>query len=396
MAEINSDYFCIDREYIFPIIEKKLAEHHRPTINLGIGDISLPLAPTIAHAIRNAVDEMTKGTGLHGYGPSLGYDFLRTQIASELYNGIEPDEIFISEGANTDLANILDLFSNDNRIALPDPTYPVYLDSSIMAGYKDKITLLPCTGETNFLPMPPEQHCDIIFLCSPSNPTGQALTRTQLASWISYAQEHHAILIIDCAYRCFIRSEDVPQSIYELPGAKEVAIEINTFSKSAGFTGLRCGWSVFPKTVRAKLKEQNISLHQMWKQRQNTKSNGVSYPIQRGAQAALSKQGLVETRAQIAQYQQSSETLLNELTAMGQRCFGGENAPYVWWQVPQGHSSWSFFDYLLDQCNLITIPGCGFGHQGEGYIRLSGFTKPETTIKALEAIKSLNLNLSSH
>ncbi len=388
MARLNSYYKQLEREYIFPIIEDKLSQLQKnfpemTPINLGVGDISLPLAPSIAQAICVATQEMTEAP--RGYGPSDGYLFLKEAICKNHYAGlgIAPDEIFISDGTNTDTANIQELFSLNNIVGIADPTYPVYLDTNIMAGRSANIKLLPCTEENGFCPLPPEQHCDIIYLCTPNNPTGVALTRDQLKKWVAYAQKENAVLLIDNAYEAFITSPDVPKTIFEIEGAKDVAIEFKSFSKSAGFTGLRCAYTVLPKSVHSG------ELYPLWKKRQSTKSNGVSYPIQKGAEAVFSSQGKQETEAQVRLYLQEARRLKEGLTKMGYTCFGGENSPFVWWKTPNNLTSWQFFDLLLEKCHIISVPGSGFGKHGEGYVRLSAFTTPALSTLALEKICNL-------
>jgi LL-diaminopimelate aminotransferase len=388
MARLNSYYKKLSREYIFPIIEEKLSELQKKSpqdipINLGVGDIALPLAPSIAHAICKATQEMT--TNPRGYGPSDGYLFLKEAILKNQYAhlGISTDEIFISDGTNTDAASIQELFSLNNIIGILDPTYPVYLDTNIMAGRSSKIRLLPCTKDNGFCPSPPQEHCDVVYLCTPNNPTGVAFTRAALKEWILYAQKEKAILVIDHAYDAFVTSPDVPQTIFEIEGAKDVAIEFKSFSKSAGFTGLRCAYTVLPKSVH------NGELHPMWKKRQSTKSNGVSYPIQKGAEAVFSSQGRQETRAQVAAYLEEAKRLKEGLTKMGYTCFGGTDSPFIWWKTPQNLTSWEFFDLLLDKCQIISVPGSGFGKHGEGYVRLSAFTTPNLSTLALEKICNL-------
>lgn len=371
MAKLNSHYKKLKRQYIFPIIDAKLAElkEKHPGVkilNLGVGDISLPLAPSIGEAICKATLEMQQTP--RGYGPSEGYYFLREAIANHEYVGIHADEIFISDGANTDAANIQELFSTNNIVGITDPTYPVYLDSNIMAGRSAKIILLPCTEKTGFCPVPPEFHCDFVYLCSPNNPTGVAMTRKQLEAWVAYAKKENAILLVDNAYDAFITSPDVPKTIFEINGAKDVAIEFRSFSKSAGFTGLRCAYTVLPKSVH------KGKIYPLWVRRQNTKSNGVAYPIQRAAEAVFSPQGQKETKAQVAAYLESAKILREGLLKSNYTCHGGIDSPYVWWKVPAAMTSWQFFDKLLAQCHLISIPGSGFGQHGEGYVRLSAFT----------------------
>lgn len=394
MVHTNSSFNELNQDYIFPIIEEKLLflQKKNPTscvLNLGIGDVALPLVPSVCKAICNATQEMTTISGMRGYGPSTGYSFLKEAISKTVYQGlIEPEEIFISEGTNNDATNILEIFDPACTIGIPDPTYPAYLNSAIIAGKKNQITLLPCTEETGFVPVPPKQHLDIIYLCTPSNPTGVAMNRSQLQAWITYAKEEKSLLIIDNAYEAFVTSPDVPRSIYAIEGAKDVAIELRSFSKSAGFTALRCAYAALPKNI---LKS---TLHPLWQKRQSIKSNGVPYIIQKGAEAALSSQGLLETEAQIRHYQSQAKILREGLDKLHFSCVGGIDAPYIWWKVPTGKTSWEFFDTLLNQCHLISIPGCGFGSYGEGFIRLSAFTS--NAHLALERItSSLSLTKTS-
>lgn len=395
MVKLNSNFSRLKREYIFPIIEQKLAELKKShpdvkVINFGIGDIAMPLAPSIAAAISLAVEEMTQEKGMKGYGPHNGYAFLREAIARHEFShlGIGADEIFISDGANSDTVNILDLFSNASVIGITDPTYPAYLDSAILAGRK-KIVSLPCLPKHNFAPQPPKQHCDLVYLCSPNNPTGIAMTKSRLQQWVDYARKKQALILIDNAYEAFITSADVPRSIFEIPGAKECAIEFRSFSKTAGFTGLRCAYAILPKTVTARLGSKAVSLHPYWDRRQATKFNGAAYPIQKGAEAVYSKIGQKETRAQIASYLAQAKKLREGLTKLGFICYGGVDSPYIWWKTPKKKSSWEFFDELLHKCHLISIPGRGFGAQGEGYVRLSAFTTPDKTNLALERFHQL-------
>jgi LL-diaminopimelate aminotransferase len=371
MVQTNIHFQELRQEYIFPIIEKKLEalQHRKSILNLGIGDVALPLVPSIAKAICDATQEMTTESGMRGYGPSDGYLFLKQAISKTVYQDvIAPDEIFISEGTNNDATNLLELFSSNCSIGIPDPTYPAYLNSAIIFGRKNHITHLPCTEETGFVPMPPKQHLDIIYLCTPSNPTGVAMNRSQLKTWIDYAKQEKSLLIIDNAYEAFVRSPDVPRSIFEIEGAKDVAVELRSFSKSAGFTGLRCAYAAISKNIL------NCQLHTLWQKRQSIKSNGIPYIIQKGAEAALSPQGLIETQFQIEHYLTQAKILREGLKKFGFSYVGGIDAPYIWWKVPDGKTSWEFFDTLLEKCHLISIPGCGFGTYGEGFIRLSAFT----------------------
>lgn len=387
MVQLNSHFKKLKREYVFPIIERKLAEMrekhpHLSVVNLGVGDVALPLVPHVARAICEATQEMTTRSGMRGYGPSEGYAFLREVISQKCYPlcGIDPDEVFVSDGTNGDATNIQELFSAQCKIGIPDPTYPAYLDSAIIGGRLSKVVLLPCREETGFCPVPPQEHLDVVYLCSPNNPTGVAMTRTQLKAWIDYARRENAVLLLDNAYEAFVTSPDVPRSIYEIEGAKEVAIEFRSFSKSAGFTGLRCAYTVVPKAL------SQGKMHAMWMKRQAIKFNGVSYPIQKGAEASLSPQGLKETKSQVEQYLQQGKILNIGLSKMGFSCVGGHDAPYIWWKVPSGKTSWEFFDEILEKCHLISIPGKGFGHYGEGYIRLSTFTTTEQAQLALDRL----------
>ncbi len=397
MATIIPYFQQQHREYIFPVIDQKLAElktrlPEASILNLGVGDICLPVSETIRSAICTATQEMGHSHGLKGYGPSNGYLFLREAIAQNAFAhlGITPDEIFISEGTGSDTANIQELFISSSTVALLDPTYPAYLDSVLMAG-KTNIVFVPCTEANGFCPSPPETHCDLVYLCSPSNPTGVAFTRARLAEWVAYAHKEGAILLFDHAYDAFITSPDVPRSIYEIEGAKECAIEFRSFSKMAGFTGLRCAYTVLPKTLKARLGGKQVSLHPLWNQRQSVKFNGTSYPIQRGAEAVFSEAGKRETRAQIATYLDSARKLKEGLHALDYTCYGGTDSPYLWWKTPKKLTSWEFFDLLLDQCHLISIPGRGFGSHGEGYVRLSAFATPDTIQTALDRICALRL-----
>lgn len=395
MTKLNPNFSRLKREYIFPIIDQKLAELKKSKpdvqiINFGVGDIALPLAPSIAQAIQQAVQEMTQESGMRGYGPHNGYAFLREAISEHEFSHLDvgPDEIFVSDGANSDTLNILDLFSQVGAVGITNPTYPAYLDSTILSGHK-QIIFFPCLEKNDFAPEPPKKHCELIYLCSPNNPTGMAMTRAQLGKWVEYALKKQALLLIDNAYEAFISSPDVPRSIFEIPGAKECAIEFRSFSKSAGFTGLRCAYTILPKSVKARIGRKMVSLHSYWDRRQATKFNGVAYPIQRGAQAVYTDIGRQETRAQVASYQTEAKRLKQGLQKLNFTCFGGVDSPYIWWKTPYGKSSWEFFDDLLHQCNIICIPGKGFGSCGEGYVRLSAFTTPDKTSLALERFHSL-------
>lgn len=394
MAEINSGFKKLKQEYIFSIIEEKkhrLQQSHPQAaiINLGIGDVALPLAPTIVASICKAAEEMGTPQGLRGYAPSNGYLFLREAIAQAEFSSLEigPDEIFISDGINSDAVAIQELFDDASIVGIMDPTYPAYTGANLLAG--KQILSIPCLEEHQFCPQPPQEHCDLVYLCSPNNPTGTAMTRSQLKRWIDYALAHEALLLFDHAYAAFVTSPDCPRSIFEIEGAKSCAIEFRSFSKNAGFTGLRCAYAVIPKTLTGRIGDQVMPLYTLWNQRQAIKFNGVAYPIQRGAEAVYSPKGAKETRAQVESYLKQARCLRTGLEALGQTCYGGIDSPYIWWKTPDNLSSWAFFDQLLEQCYLIAIPGQGFGHCGEGFIRLSAFTTPDIVSQALDRIATM-------
>lgn len=401
MKKINPYFFHLTHESIFPIIEKKILEvkHSFPEkefLNLSIGDIIFPLVSSVQQALMSSIKRLSVEP--IGYGPTTGYNFLKDTILSTEYSGFgfSNEELFISDGIISDAIGLSELFSQDAIVGIPNPTYPAYLDGNVLAGRSGplsssndypNIIYLPCTEETGYLPIPPNKHCSFIYLCSPNNPTGVALNRSQLSTWVTYAKENNSILLLDGAYCSFISSPDVPKSIYEISGAKDVAIEMRSFSKSAGFTGLRCSYTVIPKEIQYVHNRQKDSLCKLWTTRQNIKSNGVSWLVQTAACAALSPEGLAETSAQVQIYQTSSKFLVDNLRILGFDVVGGIDSPYVWWKVPSGISSWEFFDLLLNQCQIISIPGVGFGKYGEGYLRLSGFIDPMTAAKAIEIIK---------
>lgn len=403
MSKANPHYQKIKREYIFPIIDKKLAElkdknPNKRVLNFGVGDIVHPLKPPIVQALIKACNEM--GEKVCGYGPSTGYHFLKKAIVDHEYGryGIKTSEVFISDGTICDACNILDIFDERASVAIPDPTYPSYLDATVMSGKtkapkKDGdypgVLYLPCDESTGFKPKPPKKGCDVVYLCSPNNPTGVALTFDDYAEWIAYAKEHNAILLLDAAYECFIRSDDVPRSIYEVEGAKEVAIEMRTFSKSHGFTGLRCAYTIVPESLKGYVDKEEVSLNKLWNQRQNIKTNGVSYPVQRAAEAALSKKAHEECRLDIEDYLIQTKKIKDALKDHGQTVYGGENCPYLWWQCPEGKTSWEFFDFLLEHLQVVGIPGSGFGARGEGFLRLSGFTTEKDADELIKRLKHL-------
>lgn len=379
LQQLNDNYLFMEIIHRTEAYQASHPEAH--ILRLGVGDITLPLPHVITEAMHRAVEELAHRETLRGYGLEWGYAWLRQAIIDNDYSprgvSLELDEVFISDGAGSDLGNLSELFSSANRVAILEPTYPAYLDTSIMAGRE--VVFLPCTAENGFVPALPEQPVDIIYLCSPNNPTGTALTYAQLQSWVDYACEHHSIIIFDGAYEAFIEDSDVPHSIYELPGAKKVAIEVRSFSKTAGFTGVRCGYTVVP---------QETGFQAMWLRRQCTKYNGTSYISQRGAEATYTPEGKLATRANIDYYQETARLLLNGLRQLGYEVYGGTNAPYIWCRTPDNMPSWEFFDLMLHRYQVVCTPGVGFGASGEGYVRFSAFSKREDCIEALQRIKN--------
>ncbi len=408
MININENFLKLQDSYLFSTIAKKVAEFQKNNpdkkiIKLGIGDVTLPLAKTVVDAMKKASDDLAKKETFMGYGPEQGYDFLREKIVKEDYEKrgikIEKDEIFVSDGAKCDTGNIVDLFDADNKVAITDPVYPVYLDTNIMSGragkYDEKtgkyenIIYMPCNKENNFEPSFPEEVPDMIYLCFPNNPTGTVLTKNQLAKWVEYAKKNKSIILFDGAYEAFITEENVPHSIYEIEGAKEVAIEFRSFSKTAGFTGVRCGYTVIPKEVKGYTKDgKEIMLNRLWNRRQCTKFNGASYVTQRGAEAIYTEEGKKEIRENIEYYRENAKIIREGLTKAGFTVYGGVNAPYIWLKLPDEIKSWDFFDKLLNEVAVVGTPGVGFGPSGEGYFRLTAFGSRENTIEAIERIKN--------
>ncbi|MEI3323601.1 MAG: LL-diaminopimelate aminotransferase [Eubacterium sp.] len=405
MFKINENYLKLRGSYLFSTIAKKVAAYQeahpdKELIRLGIGDVTLPLAPAVIDSLHKAVDEMASAETFHGYAPDLGYEFLRKAIADNDYKarGVEIalDEIFVSDGAKSDSGNIGEIFSQDNKIAVCDPVYPVYVDTNVMAGRTGEfledeekwsdVIYMPCTAENNFVPELPKEAPDIIYLCYPNNPTGSTITKSQLQEWVDYANKVKAVIIYDAAYEAYISEEDVPHTIYECEGAKTCAIELRSFSKNAGFTGTRLGFTVIPK----ELKQGDVMLNSLWARRHGTKFNGAPYIIQRAGEAVYSEAGKKQTAEQVAYYMNNAKTIREGLTEAGYKVSGGVNAPYVWLQVPEGMTSWEFFDYLLENANVVGTSGSGFGPSGEGYFRLTGFGTYENTVKAIERIKALN------
>ncbi|MCI8793253.1 MAG: LL-diaminopimelate aminotransferase [Eubacterium sp.] len=404
MYKINDNYLKLPGSYLFSTIAKKVAAFReanpdKDVISLGIGDVTQPLAPAVIQALHTAVDEMAEAETFHGYAPDLGYEFLRSAIVENDYRArgadIALDEVFISDGAKSDSGNIVDIFSQDNIIAVTDPVYPVYVDSNAMSGktgeyQKDrecwsKVVYMPCTAENNFVPQIPETTPDIIYICCPNNPTGTTLKKEELQKWVDYANENRGVIIYDAAYEAYISESDVPHSIYECDGAKTCAIEMRSFSKNAGFTGTRLGFTVVPKELVC----DGVSLNSLWARRHGTKFNGAPYIIQRAGEAVYSEAGKSQTREQIAYYMNNAKEIRNALTDMGYTVFGGVNAPYIWLKTPDGMKSWDFFDRLLERAYVVGTPGSGFGPSGEGYFRLTAFGSAENTKKALDRIRNL-------
>ena len=402
MAKINDNFLKLPGSYLFSTIAQKVAAHtaahpEQKIIKMGIGDVTRPLAPAVIEQMHRAVDEMGTPEGFHGYGPEQGYDFLRQLIADNDYKarGVEiaADEIFVSDGAKSDCGNITDIFSLDNVVAVCDPVYPVYVDSNAMSGragvFADgkwtKLVYMECLEENGFLPQIPKQKVDMIYLCFPNNPTGMTATKEQLASWVQYAREQGAVILFDSAYEAFITDPDIPHSIFEIEGAKDCAIEFRSFSKTAGFTGTRCAYTVIPKSVMV----EGTSLNALWNRRQCTKFNGVPYVIQRAAAAVYSEDGKKQTRETIRYYLENAAIIRKGLQEAGLTVYGGVNAPYIWAKTPNGSTSWEFFEELLKRAGVVTTPGAGFGPSGEGYIRLTAFSTREATEEAIERIKQM-------
>ena len=404
MVTINENYQRMPGSYLFSEIARRVAAYSEANpskrlIRLGIGDVTRPLAPAVTQAMHQAVDEMATVTGFHGYGPEQGYAFLREAIAKEDYQArgadITPDEIFVSDGAKSDCGNIGDIFGVDNVVAVCDPVYPVYVDTNAMAGRAghydgekgrwDRLVYMPCVAENGFSPDIPSRPVDLIYLCFPNNPTGAVATRAQLQAWVDHANATGAVILFDSAYEAFITDPAIPHSIFEIPGAKTCAIEFRSFSKTAGFTGTRCAYTVIPKD----LVRGGVALNGMWNRRQCTKFNGAPYVVQRGAAAIYTPEGRAQVRETIGYYLNNARVIREGLAGVGLTVCGGENSPYVWARTPDGLGSWAFFDRLLQQANVVTTPGAGFGPSGEGYIRLTAFGGAEDTVEAVGRIKAI-------
>ncbi len=408
-VKINENYLLLQSSYLFVEIERRVSKYQeenpdKDVIKMGIGDVTKPLAKTVVKAFKDAVDEMADAETFRGYGPEQGYDFLQNAIIEGDFKprgvDLDTDEVFISDGAKCDTGNIQEIFGIDNKIAVTDPVYPVYIDTNVMAGrtgeIKDDgmfegIVYLPCTEENNFVPALPEEPVDLIYLCFPNNPTGETLTKDQLKVFVDYARENDAIILYDAAYECFIKDDDVPHSIYEIPGAKDVAIEFRSFSKTAGFTGTRCAYTVVPKELKVKASNgEEVLINTLWNRRQTTKFNGVSYPVQRAAESIYTPEGQKEIKDNIEYYSKNAETIREAFIKIGLNTYGGVNSPYVWVKTPEGVSSWDFFDILLKEANVVGTPGAGFGPSGEGYLRLTAFNTHENTKEAMDRISKLS------
>lgn len=404
MVKVNENYLKLPGSYLFSTIGKKVnayaaANPDKKIIRLGIGDVTQPLAPAIIEALHSAVDEMGKAETFHGYAPDLGYEFLRKAIADNDYKArgcdISPDEIFVSDGAKSDSGNIQEIFGTDNKIAVCDPVYPVYVDTNVMAGRTgtydarketwSDVIYMPCTAENNFAPVLPKETPDIIYLCFPNNPTGSAITKDRLQEWVDYANRVGAVIIYDAAYEAYISEDNVPHSIYECEGARTCAIELHSFSKNAGFTGVRLGYTVIPKDIKV----GGVMLHSLWARRHGTKYNGAPYIVQRAGEAVYSKAGKAQLKEQVAYYMNNAKYIYEGLKEAGYTVSGGVNAPYIWLKAPDNMTSWEFFDYLLEHANVVGTPGSGFGPSGETYFRLTAFGSYENTVEAVKRIKAL-------
>lgn len=410
MALINENYNKLAAGYLFPEIGRRVTAYaeqnpDKKIIRMGIGDVTRPLSPAIVKAFHAAVDEMAVGSTFRGYGPEQGYDFLRKAIAENDFQSrgvnISADEIYVSDGSKCDCGNILEIFGMDNKIAVGDPVYPVYVDTSVMAGrtgdaigngYYHGLTYMPCTKENNFVPQIPTEKVDIIFLCFPNNPTGATATRAELKKWVDYALANKAIILYDAAYEAFIQDKDVPHSIFEIEGAMDCALEFRSFSKTAGFTGTRCAFTVIPKGLKAYTKSgESYSVGALWNRRQCTKFNGVSYPVQKAAAAVYTPEGRKEVQELIAFYMENAKIMKESLRQLGFEVYGGENAPYVWLRTKNGAKSWEFFDQLLNKAQIVGTPGSGFGPSGEGYFRFSAFAARENVLEAMDRLKKANI-----
>jgi LL-diaminopimelate aminotransferase len=410
MAYLNENYLKLQAGYLFPEVAKRIREFSeahpeaaKRLIRCGIGDVTEPLPRASIDAMKRAVEDLARRETFRGYGPEHGYEFLRSAIAQHDYRDrnidIDDDEIFVSDGSKCDCGYVLDILGDQNKVAVPDPVYPVYVDTNVMTGRSgparrdgsyEGILYLPCTADNGFVPDPPAEHADLIYLCFPNNPTGAVASRKQLSRWVDYAREHEALLLFDAAYEAYISEPDIPHSIFEIPEARECAIELRSFSKNGGFTGVRCGFTVLPKSVLARTENgRRLSLHPLWQRRWSTKSNSVSYPVQRGAAALYSPEGRKQCRALIEHYMGNAKILRAAAADAGLDVFGGVNAPYIWVKTPNGVTSWQMFDRMLRELNVVITPGAGFGAQGEGYIRISAFNSRENAKEVARRLQKL-------
>jgi len=410
MAYLNENYLKLQAGYLFPEVARRVREFceanpeaAKRLIRCGIGDVTEPLPRAAIDAMKRAVEELGHRETFRGYGPEHGYEFLRSAIARYDYRDrnidIADDEIFVSDGSKCDCGYVLDILGDQNKVAVPDPVYPVYVDTNVMTGHSgparkdgsyEGILYLPCTAENGFVPDPPAEHADLIYLCFPNNPTGAVASREQLSRWVDYARQHEALLLFDAAYEAYISDPDVPHSIFEIPGARECAIELRSFSKNGGFTGVRCGFTVMPKSVLARTENgRRLPLHPLWQRRWSTKSNSVSYPVQCGAEALYSSEGCKEIRVLIKHYMGNAKALRSAAASAGLEVFGGINAPYIWVKTPKGLTSWQMFDRMLRELNVVITPGAGFGAQGEGYIRISAFNSRENAEEVAQRLQKL-------
>jgi LL-diaminopimelate aminotransferase len=414
MAYLNENYLKLQAGYLFPEIARRVREFceknpdaARRLIRCGIGDVTEPLPQASIDAMKRAADELGHRETFRGYGPEQGYEFLRSAIAQHDFRDrkidIADDEIFVSDGSKCDCGFILDILGDKNKVAITDPVYPVYVDTNVMAGHTgpakkdgsfEGLVYLPCTAENNFVPAPPRrggEHVDLVYLCFPNNPTGAVATREQLTRWVDYAREHNAILLFDAAYEAYVSQPEIPHSIFEIDGARESAIEFRSFSKTGGFTGVRCGFTVMPKSLLAQTESgKKLPLHPLWNRRWSTKSNSVSYPVQRAAEALYSTEGRKQVRALVDHYMGNATILRNACAKIDMKVFGGTNAPYIWVQTPKGLTSWETFDRMLNELNVVVTPGSGFGAQGEGYIRISAFNSRENAEEVARRLQSFS------
>ena len=409
MAYLNENYLKLQAGYLFPEIARRVREFceanpnaAKRLIRCGIGDVTEPLPRAAIEAMKHAVDELGKRETFRGYGPEQGYEFLRSTIAQNDYRDrnieIADDEIFVSDGSKCDCGYILDILGDQNKVAVPDPVYPVYVDTNVMAGHSSRakgdgsyegILYLPCTIKNGFVPEPPKEHVDLVYLCFPNNPTGAVAAREQLSRWVEYAREHEALLVFDAAYEAYISQPNIPHSIFEIPGARQCAVELRSFSKNGGFTGVRCGFTVMPNSLLARTESgRRMPLHQLWHRRWSTKANSVSYPVQRGAEALYTSEGREQVRALVDHYRENARILSEAVAKTGMMVFGGVDAPYIWVKTPDGLTSWQMFDRMLRDLNVVITPGSGFGAQGEGYFRISAFNSRQNAEEVAQRLKS--------